>query len=121
MSASWDGTEMGAVLGGPGAATLSPPIPLADGVTRIHLAPAQRWALAEQAGGAGLGLISFIGAVPGAVQLIDGALSTPDRVSFSPNGRAAALFSAGTVQVLRGLDSAPTVAMQTHGPHLDPR
>lgn len=38
------------------------------------------------------------------------SLGTPARVAFSPTGSAAALFSPGNLQVVKGLPDAPTVA-----------
>jgi len=107
-------TQVRAIYGVAGASTLGLPIPLADGVARIRLAPGQRWALVEQADGAPLGLLRFQGAAPGNVQSIDGALAAPDLVGFSPAGRSAVLFSraGGTLQVLAGLDSTPRVAFE---------
>jgi hypothetical protein len=111
-------TEIRAVQGVPGASTVSHPIALPAGVRRVHLAPAQGWALVEQGSveqTGTLGLMSFSGAQPGRVIAIDSALSAPDVVSFSPSGRSAVLISkaAGKLQVLTGLDTTPKVAMQS--------
>jgi hypothetical protein len=108
-------TEVRAIQGVPGSATVSGAIRLPAGILKVHLAPAQGWALVEQAPARTLGLLPFAGLQPGGVALIDNALSAPDIVSFSPGGRSAAIVSnaAGMVQVLTGLDRTPTVAMQT--------
>ena len=91
--------------------------PLDNAVTRIHRPKNNRRRFAELAGGASK-LIRFASGNYGTqIQLIDGALSAPDRVSFSATGRAAALFSATTHSSIKcspETDSTPTVAM--HGP-----
>jgi hypothetical protein len=108
-------TEVRAIQGVPGSATVSGPIRLPAGILKVHLAPAQGWALVEQAPARALGLLPFSGLQPGGVALIDNALSAPDIVTFSPGGRSAAIVSnaAGMVQVLTGLDGTPLLAMQT--------
>ena len=98
------GSEVRAINGIPGASTLSPPLALPGGVTSLDFAPGQKYALAEQADGASLGVIQFSGANPGPLVQIAGGISQPDVISFSPNGAAAALYSAsaGRLQVLCG-------------------
>jgi hypothetical protein len=106
-------TEIRAIQGVPGASTVGRPISLPPDVRRVHLAPAQGWALVEQTSGRTLGLMSFSGMLPGSVTAIDGVLSAPDSVSFSPSGRSAVIHSkaAAKLQVLTGLDTTPTVTM----------
>lgn len=107
-------TEIRAIQGVPGASTVSGPIRLPVGVLRVHLAPAQGWALVEQAPDRALAIMPFNGMQPVSVVPIGKALSAPDIVRFSPGGRAAAIVSnaAAAVQVLTGLDSTPQLAMQ---------
>ncbi len=54
-------TEIRAIQGVPGSSTVSGPIALPSGVLRVHLAPAQGWALVEQAPAGALGLMPFNG------------------------------------------------------------
>lgn len=108
-----DRTEVRALLGVPGAATLSDPIPLPLSVANVYLAPGQRWAIVKNTLGEALGVMSFTGAKAGSVSPIAGAMAAPDSVSFSPTGTAAALMSAttGTLQILTGLGSTPQLGM----------
>jgi hypothetical protein len=108
-----DRTEVRAILGVPGASTLSDPIPLPLLVANVYLAPTQRWAIVKNTLGGGLAAMNFSGAKAGNVTPIAGALAAPDSVSFSPTGSAAALTYAamGTMQILTGLDSNLHVGM----------
>jgi hypothetical protein len=105
-------TEVRAILGIPGASTLSDPISLPAGVRHVYLAPTQQWALVEQDGGA-VGLMRFSGAEPTSTGRIAGAMPAPDSFSFSPTGHSAVLvsYATGEVQVLSGLEATPQVAM----------
>ncbi len=107
-------TEVRAIQGVPGASTVSGPIRLPTGILRVHLAPAQGWALVEQAPARTLGIMPFTGIQPGGVVPIGNALSAPDIVSFSPAGHSAVIVSNGAamLQVLTGLESTPRLAMQ---------
>lgn len=95
-------TEVRALVGVPGASLVSDPVPLPQGVERVFLAPAQRWALVERAGGAGLGAVSFDSAEAGPVTAIANSVPRIDLYCFSPSGRAAAVFShdSGRLQVI---------------------
>jgi hypothetical protein len=108
-------TEVRAIQGVPGSSTVGGPIALPASVLRVHLAPAQAWALVEQAPSRTLGLMPFNGTQPGGVIAIGNAMSAPDIVSFSPGGRSAVAVSyrLATMQVFTGLDSAPQMTMQT--------
>jgi hypothetical protein len=108
------GSEVRAINGVPGAATLSTPLPVPAGVTSLDFAPGQKYALVEQAEGASLGLIAFSGAEPGALAPIPGGISKPDVISFSPKGGTAALYSAsdGRLQVLGGLPDNPQLTRE---------
>ena len=124
------------VLGVLGASSIQAPIQLPREISRVYLAPTGGWALVQQsrrvpgvaafsgsppvalAGRSGpiadqLGLVTFKGSDPGAVQAIAGTASNPSLVSFSPLGRSAGLLaSSGVIQVLTGLDSTPRVAFE---------
>jgi hypothetical protein len=108
------GTEARAINGIPGASTLSSPLTVPEGVTSLDFAPGQKYALVERADGASLGLIPFSGADPGPLVQIAGGISKPDVISFSPNGVAAALYSAsqGRLQVLAGLPDNPQLTRE---------
>jgi hypothetical protein len=115
LAANGDLTEIRAIQGVPGASTVGRPISLPAGVRRVHLAPAQGWALVEQTSDRALGLMAFSGMLPGSVITIDGVMSAPDIISFSPSGRSAVIHSkaAARLQVLTGLDTTPTVTLQS--------
>ena len=108
-------TEVCAIEGVPGASIIGNPIALPVGVLRVHLAPAQGWALVEQAPAGTLGVMTFSGIQPGSVIPIDNAMSAPDIVSFSPVGKSAVVVSnaAAMLQVLTRLDGTPELTMQT--------
>ena len=106
--------EIRPVLGVLGASSVQSPIQLPRDVSRVYLAPGGGWALAQQRGHA-LGLVTFKGIEPSAVQTIADAAPSPDLVSFSPLGRSAGLFSrSGVFQILTGLDATPRVAFQAN-------
>lgn len=108
------GSEVRAILGIPGASSLSQPLAMPSGVTNLHFAPGQNYALGSGAAGASLGVVTFSTASPGPVVEIPGAISQPDLIAFSPNGASAAIYSAsmGQIQVLNGLPTSPRVAFQ---------
>jgi hypothetical protein len=125
--------EIRPVLGVLGASSIRPPIQLSREISGIYLAPTGGWALVVQRGpgvpgvadfsgrrpgapaGDQLGLVTFKGSEPGAVQAIGGAVSNPSLVRFSPLGRSAGLLASSTViQVLTGLDSTPQVAFEVN-------
>lgn len=109
------GSELRAIEGVPGASTLSAPLAVPAEVTSLHFAPGQKYALAEQAEGASLGLTAFSGAQPAALVQIPGGISKPEVISFSPHGTAAALYSGseGRLQVLTGLPDNPQLTRET--------
>jgi hypothetical protein len=113
LLANSEGTEISPVLGVLGASSVGSPIALPGGISRSYLAPGGGWALVRQRDGA-VELLTFSGLTPGNVQTVAGALTSPDLVSFSPNGTSAALFSkaAGMVQVITALGTAPRIAYQ---------
>jgi hypothetical protein len=107
------GPVLRAILGVPGSFRFSDPLPLPDGVTRVHMAPGQDFALVERAG-SGLAVLSLSGGTVDRLTAIDGALAAADWVAFSPQAGSAILFSASAnrLQVLAGLPEAPRVAME---------
>ncbi len=105
------GPVLRAILGVPGSFRFSDPIPLPDGVTRIHMAPGQDFALAELAG-SGIAVLSLASGAVAGVAGIEGAIA-PDWTAFSPQASSAILFSAATsrLQVLTGLPATPHIAL----------
>jgi hypothetical protein len=128
--------EIRPVLGVMGASSIQAPIQLPREISRVYLAPTGGWALVQRSRtapgpatfrgsqpavlsrrpdptAAQLGLVTFKGAEPGAVQAIAAAAPNPSLVAFSPLGRSAALLASSTaIQVLTGLDSTPRVAFE---------
>ncbi|SPF37517.1 exported hypothetical protein [Candidatus Sulfopaludibacter sp. SbA4] len=100
------------ISGVPGAYLFSDPIPLPDGVTRIHLAPGPDYALIESGDAAPAVLFLSAGAVDHVAPL-PGAMPAADWVAFSASGRAAVLFSSSAqrLQLLTGLPAAPQLAL----------
>jgi len=133
LVASEHRSEVRPVLGVLGASSIQAPITLPPGVSRVYLAPTGGWALVQQRGRAArlvgsrgseppgksdsitdqLGLVTFRGSVPSAIQAIADAAAIPDLVSFSPLGGSAGLLtSLSVIQVLTGLDSTPRVTFE---------
>lgn len=108
------GSEVRAILGIPGASTLSQPLTMPSGVTNLHFAPGQNYAIALGAAGAPLGVVTFSSASPGPAIGIPSAISQPDIIAFSPNGASAAIYSAsgGQIQVINGLPTSPRIAYE---------
>src|ERR1019366_3749347 len=106
------GPELRAIYGVPGSYRFSDPLPLPDGVTRIHIAPGQDFALVER-GNAGLGILFLSGGTVDRVAAVDGAMAAGDWVAFSPAAGSVVLFSssANRMQVLSGLPDTPRVTM----------
>jgi hypothetical protein len=100
-----------AILGIPGSSFLGDAQTLPTEVKNIHFAPGQVYALVERGDSTPSGVINFESAGPGPLVEIKGALSKADIVSFSPNGTAAAIYSAseGRLQVLAGLPDSPQI------------
>jgi hypothetical protein len=100
--------EVRAISGVPGASTLSEPLSLPDEVTDVHFAPGQKYAIVKRADAA-LGLIAFPAATPAALAEIPGLNSSADIISFSPSGKAAAIYSIveRRLQIITGLPDAP--------------
>jgi hypothetical protein len=107
------GPALRAIVGVPGSFRFSAPLPLPEGVTRVHVAPAQDFALVERADSA-FGVLSLSGGTVGRVTAVDGAMAAADWVAFSPAAGSAILFSSSAhhLQVINGLPDAPRVAME---------
>ena len=103
--------EIRAILGVPGAATLSGPLALPRGIERIHLAPGGGFGLVERATTA-LAIVQFNGTLALPLQPVAGALAQPAIVAFSPGGASAAVLSTqeSRLQILAGLPAAPRIA-----------
>jgi hypothetical protein len=97
--------ELRAVLGVPGAARMSDPLALPEGVTALHLAPGQGWAVALRAGARALAWpIDREGAVE-----LSAVVAAPDLIAFSPSGKEAAFFwrDGGRLVIYGGLPENP--------------
>lgn len=96
--------QIRAILGVPGAAVAGEPLPLPEGVSRIRVAPGQRYAILEFADSV---LPAIVNLEEGGAPIgIAGAMTHPDLVEFSPLGRSAVLYSA-TEQRLQVLTNLP--------------
>jgi len=109
--------QLNAILGVPGASLLGGPLAIPAGVSSIHFAPGQRYAIVETEPGESVALAQFAGTQMLTPAALPASLRAPDLISFSPNASAAALFSAAEslVVVLTGLPGAPQVARQIDG------
>ena len=104
--------ELRAISGVPGAYLFSDPIALPDGVTGIHLAPGQDFALIER-GTAGLAILQLGGGAVTGMTPAAGAMASADWAAFSPTAAAAVLYSSASarLQVLTGLPGSPRVTL----------
>ena len=98
------------ILGIPGAARFSDPLPLPESATYARVAPGQAYALVEFANG-DPAVLPLNGVTTGQATPIPKALQAADLVAFSPSGRSAVLYSAtaGRLQVIAGLPAAPRI------------
>lgn len=105
--------ELRCFQGVPGAAVISDPLPLPEGVTRIHLAPKAAYAFLERAGQP-LGIGSLSSLESGSDAATETLLRSADLVAFSPSGHRAALLSmeAGQLQVISGLPDSPHIEQE---------
>ena len=103
--------ELRAIVGVPGAAVLTDPLPLPSNVRRIHLPPDQQYVLLERSEGDPAVLL-LNGDDTNQMIPIPGALSAPNIVAFSRSGSSVVLFgkSTGRLQVITGLPHAPSIA-----------
>jgi hypothetical protein len=104
------------VRGIPGASVIGDGVDLGAGVTSAWVAPRQDAALLVSAEGVAR-LVRLDGATV-ADRPVEGML-TPDRAVFSPSGTALALVTAGSVQVVKGLPDAPSIAGTVQLPGAD--
>jgi len=114
--------ELRPIAGVLGASSVGDPVALPRGVSRVHLAPAQPWAIVEQGRKGDVGLIQLASGAAGPLLPIDGAVSAPGLIAFSPNGRSAVLVSPPRelLQVVTGLDGTPRISIQAVLPDLGP-
>jgi hypothetical protein len=96
-----------AIRGIPGASLIGDPVDFGFDVAWASVSPALDSALVADAKGA-VHMFQLNGAQP-VEHTVDG-LATAQHVLFSPAGTAAALYGAGSVQMLKGLPDAPAIA-----------
>jgi len=95
------------IQGIPGAALVGAPVDFGFAVSAAYVAP--RLDSVFVLAGAGRAHLFRLTADAPAERAVD-SLAAPLRVVFSPSGTAAALYSPGSVQVIKGLPDAPVVA-----------
>jgi hypothetical protein len=95
------------IQGIPGAALVGVPVEFGFAVSAAYVAPRLDSAFVL-AGDGTVHLFRLTADVP-VEQTVD-SLGAPLRVVFSPSGSAAALYSPGSVQVIKGLPDAPVLA-----------
>lgn len=98
------------IRGIPGAAILGDAVAAGSPLAAAFISPRQDLALVVSAADPQLRLIRLRGDNPDALP-ISGAMDSPDRIVFSPAGRAALLFrnNPSQLQVLTGLDDSPSI------------
>src|SRR5689334_924570 len=96
------------VRGIAGASVIGDPVDLGMDVTNVYIAPQQDLALAVAADGSPH--LFALASGTAKERPMEGLSGTSERVVFSPNGTAAALYAAGHVQVIRGLPDSPSVS-----------
>jgi hypothetical protein len=96
------------IRGIPGAATMSDPIALTSESASVQVSPRGDAAIAVGADGA-VHVYRLDGGMA-TERTVSGLMTAPASVVFSPSGMAAAMYRAGSVQVLRGLPDAPEIA-----------
>jgi hypothetical protein len=102
------------IRGIPGAATMSDPIALASESASVQVSPRGDTAIAVAADG---GVHVYGLDVGTAVErTVRDLMTWPATIVFSPSGTAAAMYHAGSVQVLRGLPDAIEIAGQISVP-----
>jgi hypothetical protein len=90
----------------PGAALLGDPIDLGFSASSAVIAPQQSFALAlSQDGQARVVALGAKTTVSG----LDGAMTSPERMLFSPSGAAALLLAGNRAQIVTGLPGSPAV------------
>jgi hypothetical protein len=96
------------ILGIPGASLLGNPLDFGFEVASVSVAPRQDAAFVTGADGS-FHLFRIQSGTPSEMTL-NGMTGTPERVIFSPAGSAAALYAAGSIQVVSGLPDSPALA-----------
>jgi len=106
------GPGLRVISGVPGSYLFSDPLPVPDGVTRVHLAPGKDFALIET-GAASPAILFLSGGAVDHVTALSGAMPAADWVAFSGSATSAVLFSSSAqrLQLLTGLPAAPQVAL----------
>lgn len=96
------------IQGIPGAATIGDPLDPGFEMMLVYVAPQQDSVLAVTADG----FYHFFRITAGTVsqRIVEGLSSSPERVAYSPNGTAVALYAAGRVQMVKGLPDSPAIA-----------
>jgi hypothetical protein len=96
------------IFGMPGAALLSDPIDAGFPILSAAISPHHNFAIAASANSS-LSLLLFQSSGVG-LQSLDNAMTAPDRIIFSPTGRAALLYqNSGRLQTVSGLPDSPAV------------
>jgi hypothetical protein len=98
------------ILGIPGAAILGSPLDSGSTLEAAAISPQQDFALAVSAGDHTVRIVRFAGAGASVLSL-DGGMSSPDRMIFSPSGSSALLYrqDSGRLQILTGLPGAAAI------------
>jgi hypothetical protein len=103
--------ELRAILGVPGAARWSDPLPLPEGFVSARVAPGHRWALVKlESGEVGILQLDTL-AYSRLTDIAADAPSDPSGLQFSPSGTSMALRTGGDggiVTVWTGIPSAPS-------------
>ena len=95
------------ILGIPGASLLGNPLDFGLEVSSVAVAPRQDAALVTGADGS-FHVFRMQSGTPSEITL-NGVMGTPEQVVFSPVGSAAALYAAGSIQVVSGLPDSPAL------------
>jgi hypothetical protein len=90
----------------PGAALLGDPLDLGFSASSAVIAPEQSFALAVSQDGQAR--VVSLGAKT-TVSVLDGAMTSPERMLFSPSGAAALLLAGNRAQIVTGLPGSPSV------------
>jgi len=96
------------ILGNPGASLIGNPVDFGFPVSKVTVAPRQDTAFVTAADGS-FHLFRIASGTPAEITL-NGLAGAAQLVAFSPLGQAAALYSAGSVQILSGLPDSPAIA-----------
>lgn len=96
------------ILGIPGASLFGSPVDFGFPVTSVAVAPRQDAAFVTAADGT-LHLFRIQSNTPADLNF-NGLANAPERVVYSPSGTAAALYGAGSLQIVSGLPDSPSIA-----------